>query len=136
MMVGRFAGAAFMRRIAPQHVLATFALIALAGTLTATFVTGPAAMYGLIVSGLGISIMFPAIFALAIRGLGPLTEEGSGLLITSIAGGALASIQGRIGDAYGLHWGFLIPAACALYVLFYALWGSRPTHALPDRTAA
>ncbi|MCE3543475.1 hypothetical protein LXJ56_25165, partial [Escherichia coli] len=86
-----------------------------------------------IVSGLGISIMFPAIFALAIRGLGPLTEEGSGLLIMSIAGGALASIQGKIGDAYGLHWGFLIPAGCALYVLFYALVGSRPTNALPDQ---
>jgi len=133
MMVGRFAGAALMRKIAAQHVLALFSLIALAGTLTAALVTGPLAMYGLIVSGLGISIMFPAIFALAIRGLGPLTEEGSGLLIMSIAGGALASIQGKIGDAYGLHWGFLIPAGCALYVLFYALVGSRPTNALPDQ---
>ncbi|MGR6329374.1 sugar MFS transporter [Sphingomonas sp. XXL09] len=136
MMVGRFAGAALMRKIAAQHVLALFSLIALAGTLTAAFVTGPAAMYGLIVSGLGISIMFPAIFALAIRGLGPLTEEGSGLLIMSIAGGALASIQGKIGDTYGLHWGFLIPAGCALYVLFYALVGSRPTNPLPDQQAA
>jgi len=90
-------------------------------------VPGPAAMYGLITVGLGISIMFPAIFALAIRGLGPLTEEGSGLLIMSIAGGALASLQGKIADAYGLHWAFLVTAACSLYVLFYALWGSKPT---------
>jgi FHS family L-fucose permease-like MFS transporter len=88
-------------------------------------------MYGLITVGLGLSIMFPAIFALAIRGLGPLTEEGSGLLIMSIAGGALASIQGKIADAYGLHWGFLVTAICSLYVLFYALWGSKPTNALP-----
>ncbi|MBO9499200.1 MAG: sugar MFS transporter [Novosphingobium sp.] len=133
MMLGRFAGAALMRKIAPEHVLAAFALIAIAGSLVAVFVPGPAAMYGLITVGLGLSIMFPAIFALAIRGLGPLTEEGSGLLIMSIAGGALASLQGKIGDAYGLHWGFLVTAACALYVLFYALWGARPTHALPDR---
>jgi FHS family L-fucose permease-like MFS transporter len=88
-------------------------------------------MYGLVTVGLGISLMFPTIFALAIRGLGPLTEEGSGLLIMSIAGGALASVQGKIGDLYGLHWGFLVPAGCALYVLFYALWGSKPTNALP-----
>jgi MFS transporter, FHS family, L-fucose permease len=126
MMVGRFVGAALMRRMAPERVLAIFALIAFASTLTAVAVSGPLAMYGLIVAGLGISIMFPAIFALAIRGLGPLTEEGSGLLIMSIAGGALASIQGRIGDAYGLQWGFLIPAACSLYVLFYAIWGAKP----------
>ncbi len=130
MMVGRFAGAALMRKIAPERVLALFALIAIGGTLVATLISGPAAMYGLIVAGLGISIRFPAIFALAIRGLGPLTEEGSGLLIMSIAGGAFASIQGKIGDAYGLHWGFVIPAVCCLYVLFYALWGSKPTNAV------
>jgi FHS family L-fucose permease-like MFS transporter len=131
MMVGRFAAAALMRRIAPERVLAMFALIATAGSLVAVFVPGPAAMYGLIAVGLGISLMFPTIFALAIRGLGPLTEEGSGLLIMSIAGGALASLQGKIGDLYGLHWGFLVTAGCALYVLFYALWGSKPTNALP-----
>jgi MFS transporter, FHS family, L-fucose permease len=131
MMVGRFAAAALMRRIAPERVLAMFALLATAGSLVAVFVPGPAAMYGLIAVGLGISLMFPTIFALAIRGLGPLTEEGSGLLIMSIAGGALASLQGKIGDLYGLHWGFLVTAGCALYVLFYALWGSKPTNALP-----
>ncbi|HZC37554.1 MAG TPA: sugar MFS transporter [Sphingomicrobium sp.] len=137
MMVGRFAGAALMRRIAPERVLAMFALLATAGSLVAVFVPGPAAMYGLIAVGLGISLMFPTIFALAIRGLGPLTEEGSGLLIMSIAGGALASMQGKIGDLYGLHWGFLVTAGCALYVLFYALWGSRPTAALaPEKLEA
>lgn len=125
MMVGRFIGAGLMRKIAPERVLALFALIAIGGSLVAVFVPGPAAMYGLITVGLGISIMFPAIFALAIRGLGPLTEEGSGLLIMSIAGGALASMQGKVADLYGLHWGFLVTAACSLYVLFYALWGSR-----------
>jgi FHS family L-fucose permease-like MFS transporter len=133
MMVGRFLGAALMRKIAAERVLAIFALIAMAGSLVAVFVPGPAAMYGLITVGLGLSIMFPAIFALAIRGLGPLTEEGSGLLIMSIAGGTLASLQGKVADAYGLHWGFLITAACCLYVLFYALWGARPTHALPPQ---
>jgi FHS family L-fucose permease-like MFS transporter len=137
MMVGRFAAAALMRRIAPERVLAMFALLATAGSLVAVFVPGPAAMYGLITVGLGISLMFPTIFALAIRGLGPLTEEGSGLLIMSIAGGALASLQGKIGDLYGLHWAFLVTAGCALYVLFYALWGSRPTAALaPEKLEA
>jgi FHS family L-fucose permease-like MFS transporter len=125
MMDGRFAAAGLMRAIKPERVLAIFALIAIAGSLVAVFVPGPAAMYGLITVGLGISLMFPTIFALAIRGLGPLTEEGSGLLIMAIAGGALASLQGKIGDLYGLHWGFLVTAGCALYVLFYALWGCR-----------
>ncbi|MBW8783400.1 MAG: sugar MFS transporter [Novosphingobium sp.] len=131
MMVGRFAGAFIMRHIAPERVLAAFALGALVSALVATFVQGPAAMYALILVGLFHSIMFPTIFALAIRGLGPLTEEGSGLLIMSIAGGALVFIQGKVADLYGIQTAFIVTAACELYVLFYALWGSRPTAALP-----
>jgi len=131
MMVGRFAGAFIMRAIPPEKVLAVFALGGVAASLAATFAHGPAAMYALITVGLFTSIMFPTIFALAIRGLGPLTEEGSGLLILSIAGGGLVILNGWVADRYGIHWAFIITAVCELYVLFYALWGSRPTHALP-----
>ena len=70
--------------------------------------------------------MFPTIFTLAIRGLGPLTEEGSGLLIMAIAGGALVIIQGWLADRFGLQRSFLLTAVCELYVLWYGLWGSRP----------
>ena len=49
----------------------------------------------------------------------------------AIAGGALVVIQGRIDDLYGLQTSFFVTAACELYVIFYALWGARPTHALP-----
>ncbi|QUD90325.1 sugar MFS transporter [Phenylobacterium montanum] len=132
MMVGRFAGAWIMRNFAPDRVLAFFALGALLSALAATILHGPAAMYALIVVGLFHSIMFPTIFALAIRGLGPLTEEGSGLLIMSIAGGALVFIQGAIADNYGIQTAFVVTALCELYVLFYALWGSKPTHALAE----
>jgi FHS family L-fucose permease-like MFS transporter len=131
MMVGRFAGAWIMRHVPAERVLALFSVGGMACALVAVFVTGPVAMYALMVIGLFISIMFPTIFALSIRGLGPLTEEGSGLLIMAIAGGALVFIQGNIADRYGLNWGFLLTAACCLYVLFFALVGSKPTHALP-----
>jgi len=136
MMIGRFAGAFIMRAFAPEKVLAIFAIGGVIASLTATLAHGPMAMYGLITVGLFTSIMFPTIFALAIRGLGPLTEEGSGLLILSIAGGALVFINGKVADHFGLHWAFLITALCELYVLFYALWGARPTHALPPEQLA
>ena len=93
-------------------------------------------MWALISVGLFHSIMFPTIFTLGIRGLGPLTEEGSGLLIMAIAGGALVFVQGKIADVYGLQVSFLLTAVCELYVLFYALWGSKPTNAVPDNVAA
>ena len=81
--------------------------------------------------GLCHSVMFPTIFTLGIRGLGPLTEEGSGLLIMAIAGGALSALQGVIADHVGLQLSYLLPAACYVYVLFYALWGSRVREVLP-----
>jgi FHS family L-fucose permease-like MFS transporter len=125
MMVGRFAGSALMQRFAAESVLAVFSIGAFVVMLVTVFTTGPAAMWALILVGLFHSIMFPTIFTLGIRGLGPLTEEGSGLLIMAIAGGALVVVQGWIADIYGLQASFGLTAACELYVLFYALWGCR-----------
>lgn len=125
MMIGRFAGSAIMQRIAAETVLAAFAVGAFVVMLVTVFTTGPVAMWSLILVGLFHSIMFPTIFTLGIKGLGPLTEEGSGLLIMAIAGGALVIVQGWLADIYGLQASFLLTAACELYILFYALWGSR-----------
>lgn len=51
--------------------------------------------------------------------------EKAGLLIMTIAGGALVIVQGRLADSVGLQLFFLLTAACELYVLRYALWGAR-----------
>ena len=126
MMVGRFAGSFLMRTVPAERVLAVAAIGAFVVMLITTFASGPVAMWSLISVGLFHSIMFPTIFTLGIRGLGPLTEEGSGLLIMAIAGGALVIIQGWLADRVGLQLSFLLTAACELYVLFYALWGARP----------
>ena len=130
MMVGRFLGSAIMQRVPAEKVLAAFSIGAFAVMLVTTFSTGPTAMWALILVGFFHSIMFPTIFTLGIRGLGPLTEEGSGLLIMAIAGGALVVVQGWLADTYGLQISFLLTAACELYVLFYALWGSKVTQPL------
>lgn len=132
MMVGRFVGSAIMQRFDATKVLALFSVGAFAVMIVTVFAHGPVAMWSLILVGLFHSIMFPTIFTLGIRGLGPLTEEASGLLVMAIAGGALVIVQGYIADQVGLQASFLLTAACELYVLFYALWGSRPTHALAD----
>jgi FHS family L-fucose permease-like MFS transporter len=132
MMVGRFLGSAIMQKVAAEKVLAAFSIGAFVVMLVATFATGEVAMWALISVGLFHSIMFPTIFTLGIRGLGPLTEEGSGLLIMAIAGGALVIVQGWLADMYGLQMSFLLTAACELYVLFYALWGAKPTNAIED----
>ena len=126
MMVGRFVGSWLMRSIAAETVLAWFAVGAFVVMMVTVLGSGHVAMWALILVGLFHSIMFPTIFTLGIRGLGPLTEEASGLLIMAIAGGALVIVQGWLADTIGLQNSFLLTAACELYVLFYALWGARP----------
>ncbi len=126
MMIGRFLGSAIMQKVDAAKVLALFSVGAFVTMIVTVFAQGEVAMWSLILVGLFHSIMFPTIFTLGIRGLGPLTEEGSGLLIMAIAGGALVIVQGWLADRYGLQASFLLTAACELYVLFYALWGSKP----------
>jgi FHS family L-fucose permease-like MFS transporter len=71
--------------------------------------------------------MFPSIFTLGIAKLGPLTGDGSGLLIMAIVGGALIPVaQGWLADHIGLHHAFILPAVCYLYIVYYAFKGSRP----------
>jgi FHS family L-fucose permease-like MFS transporter len=130
-MAGRFLGAFAMRKVSGERVLAVVSVGALVLCLTSVATKGPLAMWCLIAVGLCHSVMFPTIFTLGIRGLGPLTEEGSGLLIMAIAGGALSALQGVIADHVGLQLSYLLPAACYVYVLFYAIWGSRVREVLP-----
>jgi FHS family L-fucose permease-like MFS transporter len=131
MMVGRFGGSYLLARFPGGKVLACFAIFSMLVMSAAATLSGPLAMWALILVGLGHSIMFPAIFALGIKGLGPLTEEGSGVLVTAIVGGALVVVQGWLADRYGLQASFWLTVACEAYILFYALWGSKPTQALP-----
>jgi FHS family L-fucose permease-like MFS transporter len=127
MMVGRFVGSQMMRSYAAENILAAASIGAFVVMMVTVFATGKLAMWSLISVGLFHSIMFPTIFTLGIRGLGALTEEGSGLLIMAIAGGALVVVQGKLADAFGLQWSFLLTAICELYVLYYALWGCKVT---------
>ncbi|CAN7445334.1 sugar MFS transporter [Massilia sp. LjRoot122] len=125
MMLGRFGGSVLMRWMSAERVLAVASIGAFVVMLIAALGTGHVAMWALISVGLFHSVMFPTIFTLGIKGLGPLTEEGAGLLIMAIAGGALVIVQGWLADTIGLQLSFLLTAACELYILFFAVWGAR-----------
>jgi MFS transporter, FHS family, L-fucose permease len=89
--------------------------------------TGHVAMWSIIFVGFFNSIMFPSIFTLGVAELGPLTGDGSGILIMAIVGGAIIPVtQGWIADHIGIHHAFFLPVLCYLYILFYALSGSKP----------
>jgi FHS family L-fucose permease-like MFS transporter len=69
--------------------------------------------------------MFPTIFSLAVRELGPHTSQGSGILCLAIVGGAIIPLaQGVLADAIGIQLAFVLPVICYLYILYYGLRGS------------
>jgi FHS family L-fucose permease-like MFS transporter len=126
-MVGRFIGSAILQKVKTGTVLAIAAITACALVCISMLTTGHIAMWSIIAVGLFNSIMFPSIFTLGIAELGPLTGDGSGMLVMAIVGGAiLPLLQGALADRIGIHHAFIIPAICYLYILYYALWGSRP----------
>jgi MFS transporter, FHS family, L-fucose permease len=94
---------------------------------TSMLSSGHLAMWSIILVGFFNSIMFPSIFTLGVAELGPLTGDGSGILIMAIVGGALIPVaQGAIADRIGIHHAFFLPVICYLYILFFALSGSKP----------
>jgi FHS family L-fucose permease-like MFS transporter len=134
-MVGRFIGSAILQKVKTGTVLAIAAITACALVCISMLTTGHVAMWSIIAVGLFNSIMFPSIFTLGIAELGPLTGDGSGMLVMAIVGGAILPVlQGALADRIGIHHAFIIPAVCYLYILYYALWGSRPTPVVVTQT--
>jgi FHS family L-fucose permease-like MFS transporter len=126
-MIGRFLGAGLLRKFKPGHLLGAFAICTSSLVCLSMFTHGHFAMWSILAVGLFNSIMFPTIFSLGVAELGPVTGNGSGILNMAIVGGAIIPlIQGAIADHIGLHHAFFIPVICYLYILFYALSGSKP----------
>ena len=126
-MVGRFVGSAILQKVKTGTLLGIFALVAALLVCTTMLTSGGVAVWSVILVGFFNSIMFPSIFTLGIAKLGPLTGDGSGLLIMAIVGGAiLPVVQGAIADKIGIHHAFLLPVLCYLYIVYYAFRGSRP----------
>jgi len=109
-------------------------LLCLVVILTAS---GWATVGAIILLGFFHSIMFPTIFALSIKGLGPYTKTGSSFLVMSIIGGAICPlIMGRISDAWNIQRAFLVPLVCHAFVFYFGMRGYRPsTSALGNAVA-
>ncbi|MDG2116886.1 MAG: sugar MFS transporter [Porticoccaceae bacterium] len=124
-MVGRLVGAALMNYIAATKYLAINALIAIMMIVVSMNSTGDTAMWSILAVGFFNSIMFPTIFTMAVKGLGPMTSKGSGLVCQAIVGGALIPlVQGVAADSIGIQLSFIVPMLCYIYIGWYALRGA------------
>jgi FHS family L-fucose permease-like MFS transporter len=126
-MLGRFLGAGLLRKFKAGRLLGAFAICTSLLVSLSMLTHGHFAMWSMLAVGFFNSIMFPTIFSLGVAELGPLTGNASGILNMAIVGGAIVPlIQGVIADHIGIHHAFFIPVICYLYILYYALSGSKP----------
>lgn len=119
-LCGRISGFLLMKRIRPEKLLIGCALGAIFAMSLVIFVRGVPGMGAIMVCSLCESIMFPTIFAFALRGLGRHTKTASSYLIMCIVGGAVAPVlMGMIADTWCMAWGFLVPLCCFVYIAAY-----------------
>jgi MFS transporter, FHS family, L-fucose permease len=131
-MLGRFAGTALMRYLAPARLLAGFATAALALAVVAVLFPGRSGVGALIAASFFMSIMFPTIFALGLRGLGDEARKSAApFLVMAIVGGAtLTLLMGGISDAAGIPRAMSVPALCFAVILGFATYTRRLTTAV------
>jgi len=122
---GRLLGTMLMSRVNPARLLASFAAINVALCLVAAAAGGHVGLTALIASSFFMSIMFPTIFSISLRGLGIYTKSGSSFLVMAIIGGAVfTALMGFISRESSINLAYIVPAACFAVVLIFA-WKAR-----------
>ena len=128
MLVGYVVGIiAIPRYIKQEQALKYSAFIGIGFCIIAIFTTGYTSILFIALLGLANALMWPAIFPMAINGLGTFTKVGSALLIMGIGpgGGILPLLYATIGGETNPQRGFWVIILCYLYILYYALVGHK-----------
>ena len=147
MLVGRFVGASIGSKVSSRAMITAASTATLVLVLFGMFAPSdvlvnfpgvdwstleliwhpiPVGTFSLLLVGLCTSVMWGAIFNLAVEGLGRFTAIASGIFMTMVFGCAvMMAVQGYVADLFGYNASFWVVVFCAAYILFYALVGSR-----------
>lgn len=127
MLIGYLTGiAAIPKYMSQTTALKGSAILGVIFTLLAIFTSGYTSVLFIALLGLANALVWPAIWPLAIHGLGRFTKTGSALLIVGIAGGAvLPKIWASLGEHVGFQQAFWIMVPCYLYILYFAAYGHK-----------
>lgn len=125
-MIGRMSGSFLMRVFEPTKLLALYALMCCLLLPVVSIGAGWISLIALYGVFFFMSIMFPTIFALGIKDLGPKTKKASSFIVMSIVGGAVfPPIMGLIADKFNMSVGFYAPIPLFLFILYFGLRGYK-----------
>ena len=123
--IGRFAGTALMRTIAPNKLLSLYALVNILLCVLVITLSGWISVYALMAIFFFESVMFPTIFALGVKDLGHHTKKGSSFIIMSIVGGALVPYAMGMLSERSTATAYAIPLVCFVVVAWYGWKGYK-----------
>ena len=148
MLIGRFVGASIGSKVSSRAMVTTVSVATLVlvlfgmyapadvlvafpgvdwGKLELIWQDIPVGIFSFLLVGLCTSVMWGAIFNMAVEGLGKYTAVASGIFMTMVFGCAvMMGIQGYVADLTNYMTSFWVVVFCAAYILFYALIGSKP----------
>src|SRR5262249_38396349 len=114
--------------IEPAKLLGVYAAINVALLVFAVVYPGWAGLWAVFATSFFMSLMFPTIFALGLKGLGPNTKIGGSLLVMAIVGGALLPLaMGKIADIrHSIAPAYLVPLVAYAVVSVYAFVAAKP----------
>lgn len=125
-LIGRVVGTYLMKYFAPEKMLLIYAIVNTVLLSLVAMSLGAISVFALFACYFFMSIMFPTIFALGIKGLGPLTKNGSSLIVMAIVGAALCPpFMGTIADHFGMAVGFIVPVVCFAYIAIFSFVGVK-----------
>lgn len=123
--IGRLSGAWFMKFVRPKKLLTIYGVINTILMLLVILKLGWLSVFALFSTYFFMSVMFPTIFALGIRNLGPLTKRASAFLVMAVAGGAFCPpLMGAIADHSGMPTAFIVPLCCFAFIAWFGFKGS------------
>jgi len=124
--VGRFSSAWLMKHFEARTLLGVYSVVNVVLGLVAITQVNWLGAGCLLTTSLFMSIMFPTIFALGLKGMGDKTKTAGSLLVMAILGGAaLTKVMGMLADTKGLQAAYLVPVACFAGVALYAWFGGE-----------
>ena len=126
---GRVSGSILMKWIKPNRMIAAYALVTIVAMGTVLANLGWISIIALFVTYFCMSVMFPTIFALGIKGLGAQTKQASSYLVMAIVGGAICPVfMGYIADVSSMQLGFIVPLLCFVIIFFFGSYGYKTRH--------
>jgi MFS transporter, FHS family, L-fucose permease len=125
--VGRFTATYLMKFIAPTQLMGVYGIVNTLLVAVGVMFPGWLGVGAVFLTSFFMSLMFPTIFALGIKGLGPNTKLGGSIIIMSVVGGACAPpAMGLIFQrTHSMAWAMVVPMLCYVFITYYAYYGSH-----------